>query len=31
MQGGEDALDFLMYLSLIKFDILKKNIIFINK
>ena len=30
MQGGEDTLDFLMYLFLIKFDI-KKNIIFINK
>ena len=30
MQGGEDTLDFLMYLFLIKFDIFK-NIIFINK
>ncbi len=30
MQGGEDTLDFLMYLFLIKFDI-KKNIIYINK
>ena len=31
MQGGEDTLDFLMYLFLIKFDIKKKNIIYINK
>ena len=31
MQGGEDTLDFLMYLFLIKFDILKKNIIYFNK
>ena len=30
MQGGEDTLDFLMYLFLLKFDI-KKKIIFFNK
>ena len=29
MQGGEDTLDFLMYLFLIKFDIFKKNNIFL--